>query len=521
MSGGGCGHVLCQVAPSCLLGDILVPSIAAPEPTIDGAELLRRVRAARCRQSLAYFVQASWRVLEPDTPLHWNRHHEEICNHVQGVFEGWLRRKEDPTAPITTPQNLAINVPPGSLKSRIIAVCFNAWAWTRCPSWKVICLSVNAEAAQRDARYTRELVSSEWYRALFQPQWELRGDQDALGNFANTAGGSRLSRGAGAEIVGLRADCVLMDDPNNPKEAQSAKVRREVNELWDTNTYNRVNNPEFSIRIIVQQRVHEEDLTGWVTRRPGWCHLWLPAEFEADRACRTVFGGDWRSKPGESIHPSWFTPGVLASEKALGSYRYAGQYQQRPAPAEGGMFKRAWFKTFEPADLPKMEDVVISVDPAGGKETEEGSATAMLVVGRAGPYRYILDNDTRQRNFRGTMEGIQALKAKWPRVSRVLIEEKVAGISVVDELRTKIQGVIPIKHKANDSKERRAEAIQAQVESECVLVPKGAPWLDSFLHEVCTFPAGAKDDQVDAFTQALNYFRESSDVMRARMLTTW
>lgn len=494
----------------CVLCDPPPAPTEPPQPRRLTRADLHRLRVRAARRSLSEFVRYGWHVLEPDTPLEWNWHHEEVCAHVQGVLDGWLRKRQDPEH-VQLVRNLAINVPPGSLKSRIIAVYAHAWQWVRCPSWKLICLSVNADAALRDARAAREVIRSDWYQGWFQPDWSLKDDQDALGNYGNTAEGFRLSRASGSEIVGLRGDAIFMDDPNNPKEAQSEKVRREVNGLWDTNTYTRVNDMRSSVRLIVQQRVHELDLTGHVLSKApeDWCLLRLPAEYEVDRPCRTPFGGDRRSNPGESIHPARFTPDVLEGERRRGAYLYAGQYQQRPAPEGGGILRREWFKLIDPGDLPKPEQMVISVDCAA-KKTEDGSYTAILVAARRGPNRYIMHVERGRWAISEMIARILKVREQFKQASRVLVEEKAAGMAVIETLQSKISGVIPIKVSAGDSKVSRAMAVQPECESLNVLIVKGGAWQEDFLHELCTFPNGANDDQVDVFTQALNYWRDPS-----------
>ena len=168
--------------------------------------LLAEFEVMLCRRSLADFIQAGWHVIEPATKLEWNWHHQLICDVVQGMFEDWLRARDDETFQQRV-LNALLNVPPGSLKSRILAVFFPVWCWLHEPGFKIICLSVNQEASFRDGRASRELIRSDWFQSRFKPQWRLRDDQDSISNYGNTAGGERISRAQASEIVGLRADC--------------------------------------------------------------------------------------------------------------------------------------------------------------------------------------------------------------------------------------------------------------------------------------------------------------------------
>lgn len=185
--------------------DVVLEMMKRPETL---AELRRLVDAETCKIRFSEFCRQAWHVVEPSTKLVWNWHHELICCVLQGLFETWLEASQS-DGKLTTPvRNSVINCPPGSLKSRLIAVFYPVWCWLRAPGMKLICLSVNEAAAQRDARASRDLIRSKWFQDSFKPTWSLKDDQDAISNFGNTAGGERLSKPSGSEIVGLRGDCV-------------------------------------------------------------------------------------------------------------------------------------------------------------------------------------------------------------------------------------------------------------------------------------------------------------------------
>ena len=170
----------------------------------------------------------------------------------------------------------------------------------------------------------RELILSNWYRETFEIDWAIKDDQDAIGNFGNTRGGVRQSKGLNAKITGDRADALIADDPNDLADAFSDVKLEGVNTRWDSATRNRVNDYKRSFRVIIQQRVHENDLTGHLLRKGGYDHLCIPMEFGEDKcrcpSCKpvkTTFLGwkDPRTKPKESIHPERFPPEVIAEEK--------------------------------------------------------------------------------------------------------------------------------------------------------------------------------------------------------------
>jgi predicted phage terminase large subunit-like protein len=313
-----------------------------------------------------------------------------------------------------------------------------------------------------------------------------------------------------------------------------------VLDRWDTAIESRVEDPMRCVRIGVMQRLHEADWAGHVLAGGGWIHLYIPMEYEPDVAndngeirriaCRTQIG-DWqwsdpRTKPGELLQPERFPLKLLRGSddpnatggkyKVLGSYGYAGQMQQRPAPADGGMFKRSWWKHYD--SVPdKLEGLILSVD-CNAKKTINGSRTSLLLVGRKGPMRFILDNDTRITDIEETVEAIIAMRKKWPNITMTIVEDKANGPSVVSMLKKRI-GRIEEQKVGSDSKESRARAVAPIVQAGDVFLPREAAWLDDFMHELSMFPNGARDDQVDALSQALIYMEGSNDA--ARFLAAW
>jgi predicted phage terminase large subunit-like protein len=551
---------------TCLMHGTSVPAghIAAPVPSrgpagdltwLKPSALLIRANAELCRRSLAEYLRQSWAALE-EIPLEWNWHLDAICMHVQWQVEGWESRKT--VADMLrlgwfVQQNVLINVPPGTMKSRIVSVVAFTWAWTRAPQMKVLALSSNPEVAIRDASLARDLIESAWYQAHFvetlpmprdpkRPRvgerWELRKDKDAITKFGNTIGGERQSKGFTVKVTGSKADWIIVDDPHDAAEVYSEVMRDRVKFKWDNAIQNRMNDLRRGIRTGVMQRVHDLDWAGHLLRQGGWVHVNIPMEFVAKRRCVTPIWEDPRQEEGEVIHAARFTPAVLAEAKRKGSLYYAAQFQQEPLGLEGNLFKLRWWRWWRPdgtarvgqlprpdgcndseaRPLPKLDWIVMSVD-ASFKKTEEGSRVSILVIGGHRADRYVLDNDTRAMTFMETVAAIKRMKAKWPLALRILIEDKANGPAIVNTLQSEIPGVIEVKPEGG--KESRAAAVSPSVESGNVYLPEGADWLSGeidFLGELAKFPQGDKDDQVDAFSQALIFMTQGADVSRFLML---
>lgn len=468
---------------------LIASALATPEGR-EALVLLLRKREAKRRFST--FCREAWHTVEPATELQWSWMHELVCNVLQAVFEDWKRAKHSKaTAPyFNAVKNLIFSLCPGSLKSRICSVFFPAWCWTHVPGMKFICLSVNEDAAMRDARAMRTVIKSEWYTEWFPHIWYLRGDQDAISNYANSIGGERLSRASGSEIVGLRADCLILDDPNNPLNATIQGERDKVNNLWMTNQSSRINDVQRSLRIIVQQRVHMEDLTGFVTSRDGywtpeqtfgWLNVVVPAELEKDRrfsmpdalkaallhahpelALDTWITEDLRTEEGQSADPVRMPRKWLLQEqkRTEGTSFYATQMQQRPTSAKGDMVQRTWFSFFrlDPGIRPLIDDMaggrprpngchngtaeliqgrhnapgeyqfdqILFLVDCAAKETTKGSKWGLVMMGAKGSRRYILDNRTQRGSILTIIDVARDMIKLW-RPDVLLLEDKAAG----------------------------------------------------------------------------------------------
>lgn len=479
--------------------------MADPRATL--AEVRRERLRRRCLASLAEFIRAGWHVLEPGVPLAWNWHIDAVALHLEAVFAGWAARQADPAAPQPI-QNLLVNIPPGTAKSRIVSVFAPAWAWLHWPAWRGIFLSSNPRVALRDSVYCRDLVESDWYRGTFRPAWTLSPDQNAKGLFRNTAGGFRQAMGMTARITGDRADGLFVDDPHDAEEVLSEASRAEVTNRWNDAIANRVNDLRSSIRVGVMQRLHTEDWSGVVLAQGGWEHLCLPMEFEPDRRRATAIGWtDPRTEDGELLFPERFPPDVLEAEKKrLGAYGYAGQHQQRPAPREGGMFQAQWFPAADAAPATGIRWARYW-DKAGARPGK-GDYTVGVLMGRSDDGLFWVADvvrgqwpaDERNKVILATAESDRQARGK----VRIYVEQPPGlGKESTDAVVRLLAGFPVEADRVSKDKVERAEPLSAQCRAGNVRMVRGE-WNAPYLAVMCGFPTGAHDDDVDASAGAFN-----------------
>lgn len=486
---------------------------------------LQQERERRPLRSLHAFVRWAWQIIEPGTPYVDNWHIAAKCEHLEAVSRGEIRF-------------LLINEPPRCMKSTVTSVCWNAWEWgpMERPWERFLTASYSGQLAVRDALKTRRLVQHPEFRRLFG-HVELSGDQNQKTRFENTRTGYRLATSVGGTATGEGGTRLVVDDPHSAAEAQSDTERQNALDWWDNTMSTRMNDPKRDVVVVNMQRLHEADLTGHLLKKePGqWEHLMLPMELEVSRRCAIRVTGwrDPRTTEAELLWPERFDAASVARLKiSLGEYGAAGQLQQRPSPAGGGILKVAHFQAW-PHDVPypPFEHVVLSYDTAftASEENDPTAHTAwgtfrhrgrrcvMLLdawsdfLGYPELRRRVLDN---WRERYGKDDPARGVKSRRPDVN--LVEEKGSGISLLQDLR---QANVPCcgYNPGRDAKRVRAHAAAPILELGAIYIPetsrrgeegKFVTWARAFVDQCERFPNDEHDDLVDTFTQVAQYLRD-------------
>jgi len=460
---------------------------------------------ARC-QTLAGFVREAWRVLEPGQPYIHGWHIDAICAHLEAITNGvFLAAGQS--------NRLVINVPPGTMKSLLVSVLWPAWEWgpRGLPAMRYVATSHSENFAKRDSRRMRDLVQSDWYQSLW-PEVVLARSGEI--SFANTKTGFREGMPFGS-LTGARGDRVIIDDPHSTETAESDADRERTTRIFRESIPTRVNDPERSAIVVIMQRLHQADVSG-VIESLGleYIRLVLPMEYEPERRCITKIGGqeffaDPRQQNGELLFPERFPRDVIERDKkALTAYAVAGQFQQRPAPREGGLFKRHWFEKVSAP--PAHRKIVRGWDLAASKQKSASSSsgpayTAGLRLSVADGVYYIEDV---RRDRAGPAEVNRLIKSTAdhdPPGTRISIPQDPgqAAKGQVLSFAQLLTGFDVRFSPETGDKEMRALPVSAQAEAGNVKIIDG-PWNEAFLEEVSMFPSGTYKDQVDALSRAFS-----------------
>lgn len=468
------------------------------------AALREEARREAAILSLQDFMRAAWCHVEPLRPLKWNWHYSLLCDELEAVSRG-------------ESDHLVICEPPGTGKSITVQAFFLAWDLLHNPQRRTLTLSSNPKPITKYAVAMRSLIQSDWYRDLIRrvhereglPLWTLRADQNQKINYETTATGARMCGSIGGKVTGDRVDGLLIDDPNDARDVtvgsptQWAERMAETVALYDDVLASRID-PEVGWRICIMQRLHEDDLAGVLLKR-GIRHVVLPMEYLPGDPY--THPRDPRTKAGELLFPARFsrdwcdeTKGTTPSSLRM----YETQYQQKPTPASGALFKRHYFSrpdrryTGDPVRFARsLDELAITIDCAF-REKPDADYTVMQVWGRSGVRKYLLDQVRGQMDFPEMVDAARALAVKWPAARLKLVEARALGDALIKTLSQKLPGVIGWDPLA--SKYARAQASALAYESGEIWLPEYeyAPWLSGYIEEHVAFPKGGNDDQVDA-----------------------
>ena len=456
--------------------------------------------------NLTAFVHAAWPILEPATTLKWNWHLDLISEYLTGIKENRFKADFGEEC-----EGIIFNVPPRTMKSLLITVLFPVWLWTTHPSRRFMFVSYAEKLSAQHSLLRRNVIHSAWYQERWGHVFRLARDQNEKNHYENSARGQMFSTAMQATATGMGGDILVFDDPLNPDQALSEAERTAVNFRFDATFRPRLNDPATGVKIIVMQRLHELDLTGHVlSKDPGrWKHIKLAAIAEKDQEWSFQGRKPYIQKTGELLWPERLSAAYLGSMKTgMGSWAFAGQYQQNPAPMEGGLIKRNWIKYYKV--LPERWDAMVQSWDCTFKASEDADFVAGQVWGKAQGRYYMLPYRLFERlDFGPTMRAIQSCHAAYPHAHAILIEDKANGPAIISELRQDIPGIIGVDPEGG--KLARAQTMAPLWEAGSVLLPDpqsfSVPWLEEYINNICAFPKVAHDDDMDSTSQALIYMR--------------
>ena len=513
----------------------------------------------RYENSLLEFMKGAWSSLDNSVfQSCWAI--DAMTEHLEAVTLGYIPR-------------LLINIPPRCTKTTLCSVVFPAWTWARSevtflsgPQVRFLCASYGHSLSLDASNKSRRLLISPWYQKYWSGKIVFQGDQNTKGQFDNTAGGSRIATSVGGSLLGIGGDILIVDDLNNTEQVESEAERENVSNFWKEFHTTRLNDPKRSAIVCIQQRLHEQDVSGLILDSDeDWVHLCIPMRYDPSRSYHTVklpqYDSDepWddpRIAEDELMWPERFDDTVVRQlEVSLGPYLAAGRLQQLPVPKGGGIIKREWWQPWDQEEaqryglewngdrkeFPHFEMVVGSLDTSYGEKQENDynaltiwgiwidrnkNRRAMLMFAWAkrlplhGKIVNAMAGETktafehRQREAFGLTELVADTCRRY-KVKRLLVEDKTRGRDVANEINRLYArenwGVELINPQGD--KVSRTHSIVPMFTDNGIWAPD-TRWADSVITQCQSFPKAAHDDLHDTVTMFLSWARENGLLIR-------
>ena len=430
-----------------------------------------------------------------------NFHQHQMCSALEKVVIGKIKR-------------LIINVPPRAGKTELAVVNFISWCMGNFPDSEFIHASYSKRLATNNTYQARAIMQHEVYSEIFG-SIGLSRDSTAKDEFRTDTGGIVYATGSDGTITGYGAGkmrksfggAIIIDDPHKAGEANSDVMRQNVIDWFSTTLESRKNSPDTPI-ILIMQRLHENDLSGFLLNGGNgehWDHLNIPAATPDMQ---------------ESFWEEQFPVTDLQRMAASDSYRFAGQYMQNPAPIGGGIFKDGWWNYYR--QVPQLEWRAIYVDTAQ-KTKEHNDYSVFECWGKTSTGSIVLIDV-----IRGKWEApelLQQARAFWSKhkaeiglgsgtLRYMAVEDKASGTGLIQTLRR--EGVPLRAVQRNVDKITRAMDVAPHIESGYVMLPDDAPWLSDFLREHGQFPNSTHDDLVDPCMDAIDDMLMKVDITPQR-----
>jgi predicted phage terminase large subunit-like protein len=451
-----------------------------------------RLVAAILRNDLYSFIQAIFPIASPNDSFTPNWHLEAIAYHLSLVRQGKLNR-------------LIITVPPRSLKSICASVAFPAFLLGHNPRHRIICVSYSEALARKHATDCRAVMRSNLYGRLF-PDTRLSPEKNTEVEFATTLGGGRLATSVGGTLTGRGGDTITIDDPMRAQDAESESARENTNQWYGNTLLSRLDNKTTGAIIVVMQRLHVDDLVGHLLPQGGWTHLNLPAIAQVEEGIPLSETRFHRRRPGDLLHPAREPREILdAAREAMGTLAFGAQYLQEPVPEGGNHIKWSWFHLYDNLRHRVPEDkIIVSWDTAQSSK-DLASYSVCVVLRVRGETVHVLDVIRQRLEYPDLKRRIIEVHKCWRYQANsydLAIENKGSGMCLIQDLQR--EGVHAVAIEPEGDKVMRMTRHTPRLEAGCVFLPRQAPWLDEFRREILAFPAGRYNDQVDAFSQALD-----------------
>ncbi len=422
-------------------------------------------------------------------------------------------------------KNLIICIPPRHYKTTFISRRLPAWCLAEvAPDCEFILTSFSNELVTDSAVAVKNIIESPWHQDLY-PHLRTASETSNLKHYFKTsAGGSVYSASIGGVITGFGAGkvragfggAIIIDDPIKASNARSEVLRKTSIEYFNGTLKSRRNSIHNTPIIIIMQRLHPDDLVGWIlANEPEDWHLVTYPAVDAD---------------DNLLNPVTTSHKFLEDLKEVSPHTYWAQYMQSPIVQGGNIIKTNWWRTYKPEQVSTGGLVFLTADTAY-KSKEESDRSVIRAWGGTRDSLYCLDAVYGRWEFPELLQNAREFWGKWVQkgAREFWVEDKASGTPLAQTLRN--NGVPADDWKPSDfgfpdDKVGRMNEAAWTVHGGHVLVPEGPAQIKvdadtnlylteqarALVEECAAFSpdmSHSHDDHCDTLTMAVSLWRDA------------
>ncbi len=452
----------------------------------------KRFLHALLRQDFVSFLSKSFSSIHLGETFVHNWHIDLISDYLEAVRKRKIKR-------------LIINIPPRSLKSICINVAWSSWLLGLNPTIRIISASYSSALSIKHSIDSRLIIQSDWYKNIF-PKTRISDSQNQKYKFLTTANGFRLATSVGGTLTGEGGDILIIDDPHNPTYIHSDKIRNQTISWFENSFMTRMNNKNESVVIIVMQRLHKEDLSGYLLSKGGWELLTIPILAEKD-INYNISGKNFLFSKGSLLNSKLDNFNSLTKlQHDVGAKNFSTQYLQKIIKDDSNLINKNEISFYQ--KLPNNFSYFILSWDSAIKTSVHSDYSVCSCWGILDNCYYLIDL-IREKMGYPLLKTTALTQIKKYQPKHILIEDKSSGQSLIQDLYSEgISNIFPIKpHK--DKFTRFASTIPLFL-SGTVLLPYKASFIDIVIREITEFPKSNHDDIVDSISQFLLFMKKHS-----------
>lgn len=459
---------------------------------------IKIVKNYMLRNCFYTFFNEAFYFLNPGRTFHNNWHIHYLASLLGEVANGKHK-------------NIIICIPPRALKSTMISVAWCAWLLGRNPALRILCASYIQKLSNKLSIDCRNLIKSSWYQEIF-PELKLASDQNSKSKFCTINGGFRLSTSIAGSVIGEGGDILICDDPLAPTQANSRLYRDKAYDWFMESFSTRLDNKKQGIKLIVMQRLHDDDLCGRIIREMGdfWKIVVIPAISDQELVFHTENFSKIMHK-GELLNEAQEGKEQLdIMEKQLGVSAFSAQYLQKPIPESGNILQKEWLQFYD--ELPNEQGLIVQSWDLAFTENINSDYSVCTTWQIISDKLYLLDVLRVKKEFVGLMKEFKNNYQKW-QANLVIVEDSVASKSFIQNVRATFECNIKTSRPKGD-KVTRLAITSPIFEAKRVYLPKSVAWLADYMIELMQFPHVRHDDQVDSTSQFLLHINEIQQYLK-------